>query len=167
MNTAKEDVFDITPKPQQVTREEAVSNIFELERAIQAEPESFGKESAHFSYHHWFAPKLYGREITIPADTILTTEIHASEHIAFLLKGAITVYTEKGLEYMEAPMTMITKVGTKRAMVAHGEVVFTTVHHNPADERDIDALVDMLTFKDEGAYQIHLEHQSKIEAKKP
>ena len=154
------ELFDISPK--EMTREDAVANIFDLERAIKSLPEALDKNSPEFQYNHWFAPELYGREITMPDETCLTTEIHASENIAILSKGAITVYTEKGLEYHEAPFTMITKIGTKRAMICHGEVVFTTIHHNQTNETNIEKLVDLMTFKDEFEYQKYIEYQDKL-----
>ena len=127
-----------------------MKDIYTLEAALLARPDCLLLDD--MEYRHWFAPGLYGREITMPANLCLTTMIHASENIAFLLKGAITIYTEKGIEYFEAPHTMITKIGTKRAMLTHGEVIFTTVHHNPDNITDIDTLVDMMTFKDEKTY---------------
>jgi len=136
-----------------MSREEAIANIYELEEAILKLPNSFNKHSLNFSYRHWFVPGIYGREITIPANCVLTTEIHASENIAVVSKGAFTFYTERGLEYIEAPATMVTKIGTKRAMYTHTEVIFTTFHCNPDNERDIDTLVARYTFKNEIVYQ--------------
>jgi hypothetical protein len=103
-------------------------------------------------YKHWFAPELYGREITMPANIALTTMIHASEHIAILSKGSMTIYSEDGVKRVEAPCTMITKIGTKRAIYTHSEVVFTTIHANPENEKDINKLVDKMTFKTEQAF---------------
>ncbi len=163
MNIAKEDIFDITPEPQEISRSDAIANIFELEKRIKEMPASLTKESPEFKYNHRFVPGIYGREITIPDGTLLTTEIHASENIAVLSKGAVTVYTEKGVEYYEAPFSMVTKIGTKRAMITHGEVIFSTFHHNPTDERDVDKLLKLMTFKDDDAYQVFIENQTKIE----
>lgn len=137
-------------------REEVIANIYELEEAILALPNSFGKDSSEVSYRHWFVPGIYGREITLPAGMVLTTEIHASENIGVLSKGSFTFYSEKGIEYIEAPAALITKVGTKRAMYTHTEVVYTTFHFNPDDERDIDTLVARYTFKNELVYQQYL-----------
>lgn len=142
----------------------AAANIQELEAAIKADPASFGKDSPVFAYNHWFAPGLYGREITIPANVLLTTDIHASEHIAVVLSGAFTFYTDEGLEYIRAPRVMVTKIGTKRAMLTHTEVVFITFHHNEDNEKDIDTLVDRYTFKDEEAYLKY--EQALLEVKK-
>lgn len=128
---------------------EALSNIYKLEKALLARPDCVHLED--LEYRHWFVPGLYGREITIPGNMALTTMIHASENIAILSKGKITIYSENGNETIEAPHTMITKIGTKRAMYTHSEVVFTTIHSNPGNETDIDKLVGMMTFKNEQA----------------
>lgn len=144
--------LDVSLKPL-MSREKAIENIYELEAAIQALPNSFDKDSPMFSYRHWFVPGIYGREITIPAGVVLTTEIHASENIAIVSKGSFTFYSERGLEYVEAPAAMITKIGTKRAMYTHTEVIFTTFHQNLDNERDIDTLVARYTFEDEKVFQ--------------
>ena len=132
------------------SREEAFTNIFKLEEAILARDNCLYLDD--MEYRHWFAPGLYGREITMPGDMALTTMIHASENIAILSKGKMTIYSENGNETVEAPYTMITKIGTKRAIYTHSEVVFTTIHLNPDNETDIDKLVEMMTFKDEQAF---------------
>lgn len=136
------------------TRNLAVANIFELETAIKKLPNSFGKDSPVFTYKHRFVPGIYSREITIPANILLTTEIHASEHIAILSKGSFAFYTESGIEYFKAPHTMVTQIGTKRAMLTFEEVIFTSFHHNPDNILNIEELVEILTFKDERDYQL-------------
>lgn len=141
-------------------RKDTMSNIYNLEAHI------LGMENCLYledmEYKHWFAPELYGREITMPANLALTTMIHASEHIAILSKGSMTIYSENGVERVEAPHTMITKIGTKRAIYTHSEVVFTTIHANPENEKDIDKLVDKMTFKTE---QDFLEYSRLLEVK--
>lgn len=135
----------------------ALSNIYELEAAIEALPESIGKDAPAFKYNHRFVPGIYSREITIPENTLLTTEIHASENIAVVLKGSFTFYSESGIEYIEAPRVFITKVGTKRAMYTHTEVVFLTFHQNLDNETDMDILTERYTFADQGEYQQYLQ----------
>ena len=138
--------------PTFVARMQALANIYELEEVIKSMPGSVGKDSPLFAYHHWFVPGIYGREITIPANTVLTTEIHASENLAVVLQGSFTFFSENGLEYIEAPKVMVTKIGTKRAMFTHTEVIYITFHENVDNETDIDTLVERYTFKDEKAY---------------
>lgn len=128
-------------------RNDVMNNIYNLEDHILGMKDHY--ELDDMEYKHWFAPGLYGREITIPANMALTTMIHASEHIAIVSKGSLTVYSESGVEKIEAPYTMITKIGTKRAIYTHSETVFTTIHLNPDNEKDVKKLVSSLTFENE------------------
>ena len=91
------------------------------------------------------------------ANMALTTMIHASENIAVLLKGEMTIFSENGNERISAGHVMITKIGTKRAIFTHSEVVFLTVHANPDNETDIQKLVSKMTFSSEQEYQKFLE----------
>ena len=134
-----------------ITRNDAMTNIYALEEELLSREDCIHLDD--LEYKHWFAPGLYAREILIPAGIALTTMIHASEHIAILSKGSMTIYTENGTELVEAPFTMITKIGTKRAILTLEDVVFTTIHHNPDNETDIDTLVSMMTFTNELEYQ--------------
>lgn len=140
----------------QLKRNEALTKIFDLESQLQARDDCLCLED--MEYKHWFAPGLYGRQITMPANLALTTMIHASENIAILAKGKMTIFSENGTDVIEAPHVMITKIGTKRAIYCHNEVVFITVHHNPDNEKDIDTLVNKMTFRNE---QEFIEYQEK------
>ena len=144
------DTPDVVEKRKLATR----NNIYRLEEAMKNMDHMTKKD---IPLKHYFPDGLYVREITIPADITLTTEIHASEHIAIISKGKATVISEDGEITVEAPYTVVTKIGTKRAIYTHTEVVWTTVHVNKDNEKDIDKLIDRLTFKDEQAY---LEYKS-------
>jgi len=145
----------VAKKESELAVGEAMGNIFSLENALLAQDDCLHLED--MGYKHWFAPGLYGREITMPANMALTTMIHATEHIAFLLSGSMTIYSEDGTFEIEAPHTMITKIGTKRAIYTHSIVVFTTVHANPENETDIDKLVGKMTFESTENYLESLE----------
>ena len=77
---------------------------------------------------HTFADGCYIREIFNPAGEIIVTKIHKKEHPFFLMKGKMTILTEKGFEYREAPYHGITYPGTKRVIYTHTDCVFVTVH---------------------------------------
>lgn len=93
---------------------------------------------------HHFAPGLYARQIVIPAGTLLTGKIHKHDDINVLLSGEIDVLTPFGFKRMVGPCTFVAKAGTKKLGYAYTDVVWTTVHHNPTDETDIDALETLL-----------------------
>lgn len=84
---------------------------------------------------HYFSPvdKKYGcctyaREIFIPKGTVVIGKIHRHQHLNFILKGKVSVKTEFGTKYFEAPCTFISEVGLKRAVYAEEDTIWTTVH---------------------------------------
>lgn len=97
------------------------------------------------AFNH-FAPGLYMREGRAPAGSIVTGREHRTEHFSILAQGKITVWTEQGMVTLEAPAIVRSLPGAKRIAYTHTDVVWITVHANPTDETDEDALVAMLTF---------------------
>ena len=94
---------------------------------------------------HFFADGVYIREIAIPADSIVVGLIHKHSHLNYITKGKVTVLTKEGLETLEGPCSMISSAGTKRALYTHTDTIWTTVHANPEEERNIETLVESLT----------------------
>lgn len=90
---------------------------------------------------HSFCDGIYVREIRIPAGMTLTGKIHLHSHPNFLMQGEVEVYTEYGgIEYLQAPLAMISKAGTKRIVRTISECVWITVHHNPTNTQDLNEL---------------------------
>ena len=78
---------------------------------------------------HFYAPGLYGRRIFVQGGTAIVTKIHKKEHITVALKGHCTVVDGLGNRTeVIAPMVFITKPGTRRAVYAHDDVEWLTVH---------------------------------------
>ena len=77
---------------------------------------------------HHFAPGVYAREIRVPAGTIVIGKIHIHAHLNIISKGSGFVATETGREYFNAPYTFTSQVGTKRAVHAITDVIWTTIH---------------------------------------
>jgi len=77
---------------------------------------------------HTFAGGCYIREIFNPAGILVITKIHKKEHPFFLMKGKMSILTEDGIKTIEAPHHGVTQPGTKRAIYAHEDCVFITVH---------------------------------------
>lgn len=105
---------------------------------------------------HFFTPvdekfgcSVYGRQMFIPAGTLIVGKIHRHSHINIILKGAIAVSTEFGQEMFHAPHTFISEPGTKRAVRAMTDTIWMTVHltDKPGDE-NVDEIVDDLTYPD-------------------
>ena len=77
---------------------------------------------------HNFADGQYIRSITMPKGLLVATKIHLKNHPFFVMKGKCSVYSEDGVEVIEAPHQGITHSGTKRVLYIHEECVWTTVH---------------------------------------
>lgn len=101
-----------------------------------------------FPLVHHFAPGTYAREIRLPAGSLVVGKIHKHAHVNVLSQGRVAVYTEsRGPEEFSAPRTWVSDPGTKRVVYTHEDAVWTTIHHNPHDERDTDAIENFVIAK--------------------
>ncbi len=87
---------------------------------------------------HRFAPGLYCRQLTMPADTIWMSKTHKHEHFAFIMSGSCTVISEAGRETFFAPFMMKTQAGTKRFLLIHEECTWITVHSVPPEINQVE-----------------------------
>ena len=108
---------------------------------------------------HIFAPGCYAREMTIPKGTLIIGKIHKHAHLNIISKGCVRVATEFGPSFFEAPYTFVSEVGTKRAVYALEDTVWTTIHIT--EETDLDKIEDYVIAKDyaalEGASKLQIE----------
>ena len=84
---------------------------------------------------HYFTPVdekygccTYAREMMIPKGTIIIGKIHRHEHLNFITKGKVIVFTEFGRKELQAPCTFVSEIGLKRAVYAEEDTLWTTVH---------------------------------------
>jgi hypothetical protein len=89
---------------------------------------------------------VYAREILLPAGLTIVGKIHKHAHLNMLMKGRVSVFTEKGREDFTGPLTMVSKAGTKRAVYAHEDTVWVTVHLTQST--DLDEIEDEIIAKD-------------------
>ena len=120
--------------------------IIAFEEALAALPGSTFGDSDRAPLEHFFANGIYCRKIFIPAGTMGTGKIHRHEHPNFLLSGRVTVFTEDhGSEVIEGPKFMMSKAGTKRALYAHTDTVWFTIHRT--DSTDLKVIEDEVIAK--------------------
>jgi hypothetical protein len=70
----------------------------------------------------------YAREMFIPKDTVIIGKIHRHQHLNFIMKGKVSVATEFGKKYFEAPHIFVSEVGLKRAVYAEEDTIWVTIH---------------------------------------
>ena len=82
----------------------------------------------------------------MPAKELVISKIHKKLHPYFILKGKLSILTEDGVQYIEAPYSGITKPGTKRVLYMHEDTIFVTV--SVTDKTDIKEIEDEVIAKD-------------------
>ncbi len=123
-------------------------------------------DSAVCPLEHSFSDGIYVRQITIPKGMLIVGKIHKHEHPNFLLKGEVVVVTEEGgEENLSAPCSMISKAGTKRALYAKTELVWTTIHHNPTNTQDLEELEKIVIADSFEDYEKFLESKKGVTQK--
>lgn len=99
----------------------------------------------NFPTEHFFTPGLYVRKIFMPAQSMLTSMKHKTEHPFMITSGKVQVLHQDGEEMYEAPYMGITKEGTKRVLYIHEDTTWFTFHANPENITDPDEMVEYLT----------------------
>ena len=138
----------------------ARDNILALEESVNgldgADPG--GEETCSITHYH--APGLYGREMWMPEGCLVIGKIHKTEHICVLSKGKVTVASGTDVSTYEAPTTIISPVGAKRAIYAHEESIWTNFHATELDDPDeIEKEIIAESFEELDAF---LEHEERI-----
>jgi len=106
-----------------------------------------GKELCRIT--HYFAPGVYAREMWMPAGCLITGKIHLTEHLNMLSQGRVSVSNQGSSVTMQAPYTFVSPVGTKRAIYAHEDSTWTTIHAtNLTDPDEIEAEIIAETFEE-------------------
>jgi quercetin dioxygenase-like cupin family protein len=84
---------------------------------------------------HYYAPidenygcGTYARQMFIPKGTLIIGKIHRHQHLNFIMQGKVSVSTEFGPKYFEAPCIFVSEVGLKRAVIAEEDTIWVTVH---------------------------------------
>lgn len=129
-----------------------LSQVFKLEDAIRE-----CLPAVECPVKHYFSKGVYARELFIPKGTVLTGEIHKHENLNIMSKGDLSVLTEDGVIRVQAPFTIVSPPGTKRAAYAHEDTIWTTIHGT--DSKDVDEIKQEFIAS---SYQEYLEHCERL-----
>ena len=106
---------------------------------------------------HLFPPRMYVRTVLMKAGTVWTSRIHKTEHPFVVSLGCCTVVDGEGERIViQAPHLGVTKPGTRRALMIHEDMIWTTFHAtnlNSVEEIEAEILEPL-----EGAVQIKGQH---------
>lgn len=99
---------------------------------------------------HFFASGMYARVLPRPAGTLIVGKVHKAEHFYIVAKGRVSVTDgDMPARVLEAGTVLVSKPGTKRAVLALEDAVCLTVHRT--DEVDLDAIERELIEPDDAA----------------
>ena len=113
-----------------------------------------------------FADGMHVRQIEIPKGIFAIGKIHLKEHVSFLLKGKMVIVDEEnGRQTIEAPATIISQPGVKRAVYAIEDCVFTNVFQNPSNDKNIKVLEKNNVVDTYDEYYVQLENAKLIKEK--
>ncbi|MCR4308158.1 MAG: hypothetical protein NUV80_06385 [Candidatus Berkelbacteria bacterium] len=96
---------------------------------------------------HYFADGLYARVVKRPAGTLIVGKIHKKEHLYIVTKGKVRVASDTGSVIYEAGDVIISKPGTKRAVLALEDSICMTVHR--CEETDLEKIEEELVENEE------------------
>lgn len=84
-----------------------------------------------------FSDQLYMRQMKMPANSIIVSAIHHTEHFWFLMAGRILVTTNGETVEHVAPCYELSEKGAKRLIQCVEDCVFINVHKNPTNTRNM------------------------------
>lgn len=124
MNAAAHEIVKAEPP------ETALSGIVSLQQAMAQLPQYVPETT------HYFADGMYCRVVKRAADVVIVGKVHKREHFYMVVQGSVAVIQD-GAErrVYHAPSIIVSKPGTKRAVVALEESVCLTVHRT--DKTDL------------------------------
>jgi hypothetical protein len=111
---------------------------------------------------HVFTPHLYTRICHIPKGTLLTSEIHLTEHPFFIMQGKIKVADIESGETLiyEAPFIGVTKPNTRRVLEALEYTIWATCH--ATEETDVEKIGEAILAKRDLVPQYKIENNFKL-----
>jgi hypothetical protein len=140
MNTALKIIDDICEGGKKPNRE----NILAFEDMAKKMPQ------VEIPVKHHIHGGMYGREITIPKDTILTGQIYKFDHFDIMISGDVTVSTDTGETKRLTGYNFLKGMsGKKRAGYTHEDTVWITFHpYSGVDGDDIQKFITAETFEE-------------------
>lgn len=115
------------------------------------------REQIEIPVEHTFSPGLYVRTIRAPAGAIIVGHRHRAETLNFLMQGRLLVIVDGQRRELSAPCILPSAAGTRKAALILEDVVWTNVHPNPDDQRDLAQLEQRYIEKS----QLFLAHEAR------
>lgn len=132
--------------------------IQQFENALTRAPGQFTPDLMQY-----FCGGVYLRQVFFPAGTLVTGKIHRYPCLNILVQGELEVVTEEGPKLLVAPLVFESPAGVKRAARVLSDTLWITVHAYEGEERDGDAMADLLTVPSFDMLESHCPRKSIAE----
>ena len=119
----------------------AYAPVFALEAELKQMPQ------AEIPTMHDFCDGLYARTVIVPKDAVVTGHVHAMDNFFVIRAGSAVIYTPSGPQTFHAGHMGISPAGHKIGGYALSEVIFTTFHPNPENDKDLEILWNKYTIE--------------------
>jgi len=119
----------------------AISELTQRDKVFLFESWMKQQPQLDLKVNHYFSHGVYARELLIPANTILTGEIHKFTNLNILIKGKIKVSIGDEIEIIEAPFIVVSPAGTKRIAHTITDCIWMTIHGT--HETDVDKIKEI------------------------
>lgn len=128
------------------------------EKVDRIESILMGMPQVECKTQHWFCNGMYVRECTFPKGVTATGAAHLADHVSIMVRGDMTVLTERGIERMTGYNIWTPRPGLRRVGYAHEETVWLTVDRTNAKtvedaENDTLATPDKLLSRRQGSLE--------------
>jgi len=123
--------------------EVVTGRIWKLQEAMLSLPQ------ADLPTFHYFADGMYARVVKRPKGTLIVGKVHKKEHFYIVTKGKVEVASETGTEIYESGDVIVSKPGTKRAVLALEDSICMTVHRTK--KKNLEKIERELVFEDKTA----------------
>ena len=104
---------------------------------------------AELQTDHYFADGMYARVLSRKAGTLIVGKVHKKEHFYIIAKGKVRVASGEDVQTYEAGAILVSKPGTKRAVLALEDSICVTIHRTK--KRNLDKIEHELVEPDEKA----------------
>jgi quercetin dioxygenase-like cupin family protein len=117
-----------------------MNSIMRLQRAMLEMPQ------VELETVHYFADVMYARAVIRPKGTLIVGKVHKKEHFYIITKGSVEVASDTETKTYKAGDVIVSKPGTKRAVLALEDSICMTVHRT--EQKDIEKIEKELVEED-------------------
>lgn len=135
-------------------RNQAIDTIYSVQDALLKMPQ------VELPVIHHFFHKGYGREMHIPAGTMLTGKVHKETSLNILLEGEIALLTPEGEKRVSAPYVVVSPPKTKRLGYAYTDCRWICIHGT--EEVELDKIEEEVILDDDLFRLQQIEENKKL-----